>query len=137
MNEFDYLNQLKEPFFIFPSPAQDITTRKILVILTNIDKMTTSGRSTGWYLPELAHPYKLLVDAGFELESISPKGGQAPVVSKDQDMTEVERKRLFSGALLVGFLTSSSTTRLYRERVPRLTSDSFTCCHTRHRAGRP
>ena len=30
---------------------------------------------------------------------------------------------------LVGFLTSSSTTRLYRERVPRQ-SPNFTCCHT-------
>ena len=30
---------------------------------------------------------------------------------------------------LVGFLTSS-TTRLYRGRVPRLTSDNFTCCPT-------
>ena len=38
---------------------------------------------------------------------------------------------------LVGFLTSSSASRLYRGRVPRLTSDNFTCCHTRDRAGRP
>ena len=38
---------------------------------------------------------------------------------------------------LVGFLTSSPTTRLYRGRVPRLTTDNFTCCHTRDRAGRP
>ena len=29
----------------------------------------------------------------------------------------------------VGFLTSSSTTRLHRGRVTRLTSDSFACCH--------
>ena len=29
------------------------------------------------------------------------------------------------------FLTSSSATRLYRGRVPRLTSDNSTCCHTR------
>ena len=36
---------------------------------------------------------------------------------------------------LVGFLTSSSTTRLYRGRVSRLKSDNFTCCHTRDRAG--
>ena len=28
---------------------------------------------------------------------------------------------------LVGFLMSSSTTRLYRGRVPELTSDNFTC----------
>ena len=38
---------------------------------------------------------------------------------------------------MFGFLTSSSATRLYRGRVPRLTSDNFTCCHTRDRAGRP
>ena len=38
---------------------------------------------------------------------------------------------------LVGFLTSSLTTRLYRGQVPRLTSDNFTCCHTRDRVGRP
>ena len=38
---------------------------------------------------------------------------------------------------LLGFLTSSSTTTLYRGRVPRLTSDKCMCCHTRDRAGRP
>ena len=38
---------------------------------------------------------------------------------------------------LVDFLTSSSTTRLYRRRATRLTSDKYKCCHTRDRAGRP
>ena len=38
---------------------------------------------------------------------------------------------------LVGFLTSSWTTRLDRGRIPRLTSGNFTCCQTRDRAGRP
>ena len=38
---------------------------------------------------------------------------------------------------LVGFLMSLATTRLYREQVPNLTSDHFTCCHTRDRAARP
>ena len=56
--------------------------KKILVILTSADKMGDTGKPTGWYLPELAHPYKDLVDAGFVMESISPKGGKAPVVSK-------------------------------------------------------
>ena len=39
--------------------------------------------------------------------------------------------------LVAWFLTSSSTTRLYRGRIPRLTSGNFTCCHTRDREGRP
>ena len=38
---------------------------------------------------------------------------------------------------LVGFLTSSLTTRLYHERVPRMTYDNYKCCYTPDRAGRP
>ena len=52
-------------------------------------------------------------------------------LDKDQ-LTCVFSRILFVS--LVGFLTSSSTTRLYCGRVPRLTSDisdNFTCCHTR------
>ena len=44
--------------------------------------MTTTGMATGWYLPELAHPYKVLLDAGFtmdDIDVISPKGGVAPL----------------------------------------------------------
>ena len=37
---------------------------------------------------------------------------------------------------LVGFLTPSSKTRLYRGLVPGLTTDNFTCCHTRDRGKR-
>ena len=40
-------------------------------------------------------------------------------------------------ACLFGFLTSSSTTRLYRGRAPRQSVWQFTCCHTWDRAGRP
>ena len=48
-------------------------------------------------------------------------------------MREKGRAHLF----LFGFLASSSTTRLYHGRVPRLTSDNFTSYHTRDRVGRP
>lgn len=55
--------------------------KKILVILTSADKIPAADKPTGWYLPELAHPYKVLVDAGFQdIDIISPKGGKAPVV---------------------------------------------------------
>ncbi|RUS70319.1 hypothetical protein EGW08_021916 [Elysia chlorotica] len=55
--------------------------KKILVILTSANKIGDSGKPTGWYLPELAHPYKDLVGAGFEMDSVSPKGGKTPIVS--------------------------------------------------------
>ena len=44
---------------------------------------------------------------------------------------------LLSFICLVGFLTSSSRTRLYHRRVPRLMSHNFMCCHTQDRADRP
>ena len=62
-------------------------------------------------------------------------------VNQDGDLRYVGQKVIlpatFCGFGLFGFLTSSSTTRLYPGRVPRLTYDNFTCCHTRDRAGRP
>jgi len=55
-------------------------TKKVLIVLTSCDKMATTGAATGWYLPELAHPYKVLKDAGFtDIDVISPKGGQSPL----------------------------------------------------------
>lgn len=52
---------------------------KILIVLTSHDQLGDSGNPTGWYLPELAHPYDAFVAAGAELTFASPKGGIAPL----------------------------------------------------------
>ncbi|GAA6020193.1 hypothetical protein JCM10207_004363 [Rhodosporidiobolus poonsookiae] len=52
--------------------------QKILCVLTSHDKFL-SGKPTGWYLPEAAHPYYEFKQAGFEVDFASPKGGNAPV----------------------------------------------------------
>ena len=57
-----------------------------------------------------------------------------PGTSCSKHIAKIQRLTLSVNSLfvyLVGFLKSSSPTRLYRGRVPRLTSDNFTCCHTR------
>ncbi|KAJ9105053.1 hypothetical protein QFC19_003685 [Naganishia cerealis] len=51
--------------------------KKILVVLTSADKLP-NGKPTGWYLPELAHPYYELKD-DFKLVVASPAGGAAPL----------------------------------------------------------
>ncbi|XP_059156575.1 uncharacterized protein LOC131941358 [Physella acuta] len=67
-------------------------SKKILVVLTSVDKFPATGKPTGWYLPELAHPYKVLLDSGFtNIDVISPKGGVAPLdpnSSKDDDVCQ-------------------------------------------------
>src|ERR1700722_5162224 len=54
--------------------------RKILLVLTSHDQFGNTGKPTGYYLPEASHSAKVLVDAGFEVDFVSPKGGLAPVV---------------------------------------------------------
>ncbi|KAK4903112.1 hypothetical protein LTR27_000040 [Elasticomyces elasticus] len=51
---------------------------KVLVVLSSHEKLGDTGKKTGWYLPEFAHPfYKLQGKA--ELTIASPKGGAAPL----------------------------------------------------------
>jgi len=54
--------------------------KKILIVLTSANKLLT-GEPTGWYLPELAHPYYVLKD-DFALTIASPQGGEAPLDPK-------------------------------------------------------
>ncbi|KAI0400751.1 DJ-1/PfpI family protein [Xylaria palmicola] len=52
---------------------------KVLVVLTSFGHITEAAKPTGWYLPELSHPYDVLTAAGVEIVTASPKGGLAPL----------------------------------------------------------
>ena len=60
---------------------QSVKMVAILMLLTNHAEMGNTGKKTGWYLPEMAHPYHEFKKAGFEITLVSPKGGKAPMVS--------------------------------------------------------
>jgi putative intracellular protease/amidase len=60
---------------------------KVLVVLTSQDKIPSNGHPTGWYLPELAHPWEVLHDKT-ELVIASPKGGEAPLDPSSVKMFE-------------------------------------------------
>lgn len=53
--------------------------KKILFVVTSHDKVGNTENKTGYYLSEVAHPWKVLTDAGYEIDFVSPKGGKAPV----------------------------------------------------------
>jgi putative intracellular protease/amidase len=48
----------------------------VLMVLTSHDQLGDTGRSTGWYLPEAAHPWKAFLAAGFDVSFVSPLGGR-------------------------------------------------------------
>jgi putative intracellular protease/amidase len=59
-----------------------MTTNTILIGLTSHGDLG-GLRSTGYYLPEAAHPWKVFTDAGYRVEFASVAGGEPPVDGAD------------------------------------------------------
>ncbi len=57
-------------------------TRKILIGLTSHGDLGGRG-PTGYYLPEVAHPWRVFTDAGYTVDVASTAGGQPPVDGVD------------------------------------------------------
>ncbi|WP_244294503.1 type 1 glutamine amidotransferase domain-containing protein [Sphingobacterium siyangense] len=53
--------------------------QKILFVVTSHAEKGNTGEKTGYYLSEVAHPWKVLTEAGYEIDFVSPKGGNPPV----------------------------------------------------------
>ena len=58
-------------------------TQRVLFVLTSHDKLGNTGKETGFYLPEVTHPYEVFERAEIEVEFVSPKGGKAPMTGAD------------------------------------------------------
>jgi putative intracellular protease/amidase len=52
---------------------------KDLFVLSSHAVKGSTGKPTGWYLSEAAHPWKVLHDKGVQVDFMSPKGGLPPV----------------------------------------------------------
>lgn len=62
------------------SPAKDL--KKILIVLTSHTELGNTGKKTGFWLPELTHPYYEFTEAGYTVDVASIEGGMAPVDAK-------------------------------------------------------
>jgi putative intracellular protease/amidase len=60
--------------------------KTILFVLTNTEKLGDTGRQTGFYLPEAAHPYEVFTNSGYNVDFVTPKGGKAPVDEKSVEL---------------------------------------------------
>ncbi|MFS8070248.1 MAG: type 1 glutamine amidotransferase domain-containing protein, partial [Byssovorax sp.] len=57
---------------------------KILLLVTSHDHLGSTGEKTGFWLDELAAPYRAFVEAGASVSIASPKGGRPPVDPKSE-----------------------------------------------------
>lgn len=79
-----------------PSEKEIAMSKKILFIATSHTQMGNTGRQTGIWAEEVAAPYLLFVDAGYAVDIVSPKGGEAPfdpasIKARGQNGAVVER----------------------------------------------
>lgn len=95
---------------------------KILIVLTSHNQLGDSGKPTGWYLPELAHPYDVFVAAGAELTFASPKGGIAPL---DPSSVEAFKEDASSQAFLKAHKNLWETTRPLADFPPAKAVEEF------------
>ena len=69
------------------------TRKKVLIVVTSHDRLGDTGKPTGYYLPEVTHPYYALVDAGLEVDIGSPRGGEAPLDQSSRDLRDPANAR--------------------------------------------
>ncbi len=55
---------------------------KILIVLTSHTELGNTGKKTGFWLPELTHPYYEFIEAGYSVDIASIEGGMAPLDDK-------------------------------------------------------
>jgi len=68
---------------------------KALIVVTSHGELGDTGKETGYYLPEVAHPYAALVEKGIQVDVASPKGGKAPVDPKSIDLKDPINKAMW------------------------------------------
>ena len=66
--------------------------KSILLVLTNHAELGDTGKKTGFYLSEAAHPYKVFGDEEQLVTIASPKGGFAPIDPKSMDLDDEANK---------------------------------------------
>lgn len=75
-------------------------TTKCLMVLTNHGKVEGTDVDTGYYLPEVAHPYYRFKEAGFEVQFASPSGGATTITPASIDLDDAQNKAFYEDAEL-------------------------------------
>ncbi len=96
---------LKDPNVVSPSRK-----KRVAIVIANPAVSTTTGWPVGFWWSELAHPYYVLGEAGYEVEIFSPDGGrcEADAMSDPRDPSGYSASDLIS----MGFLSTPRLAKL-------------------------
>lgn len=66
--------------------------QRVLFVVTNHGQLGDTGRETGYFLREVSYPHKVLKEAGYEIDFVSPSGGVAPMDPTSNDLDDEVNK---------------------------------------------
>lgn len=61
---------------------------KALIVVTSHASLGNTGTPTGYYLPEVSHPYAALAEKGIQVDIASIAGGEAPLDPKSLNLDD-------------------------------------------------
>lgn len=83
------------------------TALKVLIVVTSHSHLGTTGKPTGYYLPEVTHPAHALEAQGIAFDIASPQGGIAPMDEDSHDLTDLVNKKYMEKAEFVKKLNNT------------------------------
>lgn len=80
---------------------------RALIVVTNHGQLGSTGKETGYYLREVSYPHKVLTEAGYEVDFVSPKGGAAPMDPSSGDLDNEVNKAFVKNEALMAALQNT------------------------------
>ncbi|MGZ3773329.1 MAG: type 1 glutamine amidotransferase domain-containing protein [Pseudobdellovibrionaceae bacterium] len=77
------------------------SSKKVLIVVTSHSQMGSTGKATGYYLPEVSHPVAQLEKRGLIVDIVSPLGGKAPMDPSSRDLNDPINKAFLERSDLV------------------------------------
>lgn len=107
----------------FPADGSTINGDKVLFVVTSHETLgQDDGEPTGFHLFEAARPWRVLHDAGFEIDFASPRGGAAPIDPGSLDAKDPDNSAL---------LKDTEASRKLRNTLPieRVCASDYCCVY--------
>lgn len=73
--------------------------KRIAIVLTSHSQLGSTGRFTGYYLPEAAHAWSVFRAAGYDIVFVSPRGGEAPLDPGGRDLNDADNAKFLDDAV--------------------------------------
>ena len=97
-----FINLIVMLFITFsPMASYAENSPKILLVVTSHSELGDTGKKTGFWLPELTHPYYEFKKAGYVIDVASVQGGIAPVDPKSLKEPDEANHRFLQDAELM------------------------------------